>query len=60
MQQDADSTTSIYGSDVPFKKILLAEAAAPSAAAPFLQAVSDITQQSRAQEAKEQAPENQQ
>ena len=60
MQQDADSTTSIYGENIAFRKILLGEVAAPSAAAPFLQAVSDITHQSRAQEAREQTPENQQ
>jgi SH3 domain-containing YSC84-like protein 1 len=59
IQQDADSTTAIYGSDVPFKKILLGEVAAPAPAELFLQAVADITHQARAQEAKqEHAPEN--
>jgi SH3 domain-containing YSC84-like protein 1 len=58
MQQDADSTTAIYGSDLPFKKILLGEVAATASAAPFLQAVADISHQSRAQEAEEHAPEN--
>ena len=58
MQQDADSTAAIYGSDVPFKKILLGEVAAPASAAPFLQAVADISHRSRAQEAQEHAPEN--
>ncbi|MBZ5654528.1 MAG: lipid-binding SYLF domain-containing protein [Acidobacteriia bacterium] len=57
IQQDSDSTTAIYGRDVPFKKLLLGEVAAPAPAAPFLQAVSDITRQARAQEAREQAPE---
>ena len=56
IQQDADSTTAIYGRDVPFKRLLLGEVAAPAPAAPFLQAVSDITRQARAQEAREQAP----
>jgi lipid-binding SYLF domain-containing protein len=60
MEQDADSTTAIYGSNLPFKKILLGEVAAPDPAAPFLQAVADISHQARAQEAKEHAPENQQ
>src|SRR6266536_2006540 len=56
MQQDADSTAAIYGSDVPFKKILLGEVAAPDSAAPFLQAVADISHRSRAQEAKNTRP----
>lgn len=60
IQQDADSTTAIYGSDVSFKKLLMGEVAAPAPAAPFLQAVSDITRQARAQEAREHAPENNQ
>jgi len=61
MQQDADSTIAIYGGDVPFKKILLGEVAAPATAAPLLHAVADLTHQARAQEAKEDhAPENHQ
>lgn len=59
VEQDADSTTAIYGSDVPFKTILLGNVAAPAAAAPFLQAVADISHQARAQEAKEHAQEDQ-
>ena len=59
MEQDADSTTAVYGSNLPFKKILLGEVAATAPAAPFLQAVADISHQARAQEAKENAPENQ-
>ena len=58
MEQDADSTMAIYGSNLPFKKILMGEVAAPDSAAPFLQAVADINRQSRGQEAKERAPEN--
>ncbi len=60
MEQDADSTTAIYGSDLPFKKILLGEVAAPAQAAPFLQAVAQISHQARTQEAKQRSPENQQ
>jgi len=60
MEQDADSTTAIYGSNLPFKKILLGGVAAPAPAAPFLQAVADISHQSRAQEAQEKTPENHQ
>jgi lipid-binding SYLF domain-containing protein len=59
VEQDADSTTAIYGSNLPFKKILLGDVAAPDPAQPFLQAVADITHQSKAKEAKEQTPENQ-
>jgi SH3 domain-containing YSC84-like protein 1 len=56
IEQDADSTTAIYGSNLPFKKILLGDVAAPDPAQPFLQAVADITHQAKAKEAKEQAP----
>ncbi len=56
VEQDADSTVAIYGNDLPFKKILMGEVAAPPSATPFLQAVADISHQARAQEAQEQAP----
>jgi len=59
VEQDADSTMAIYGSDFPFKKSLLGEIAAPAPAAAFLRAVADISHQPRAQEAREQAPDNQ-
>ena len=42
VEHDADSTVAIYGSDVPFKKILLGDVAAPATAAPFLRAVAGI------------------
>ena len=60
VERDADSTVAIYGSDIPFKKILLGEVAAPAPAAPFLRAVAEINHQARAQEAMEQAPQAQQ
>lgn len=60
IEQDSDSTTAIYGSDIPFKKILLGEVAAPAPAAPFLREVDDISHRSKAQEAQEHAPENHQ
>ena len=60
IEQDADSTAAVYGSDIRFKKILLGKVAAPAPAAPFLHAVEEISHQSRTQEAKEHAPENQQ
>jgi lipid-binding SYLF domain-containing protein len=56
VEQDADSTVAIYGNDLPFKKILMGEVAAPAPATAFLQAVADISHQARAQEAQEQAP----
>jgi SH3 domain-containing YSC84-like protein 1 len=58
VEQDADATVAIYGNDLPFKKILMGEVAAPAPAAPFLRAVADISHQARAQEAREQTPEN--
>jgi lipid-binding SYLF domain-containing protein len=58
IEQDADSTVAIYGTDLPFKEILLGEVAAPTSAAPFLRAVAKISHQAAAQEAREQAPED--
>jgi SH3 domain-containing YSC84-like protein 1 len=58
VEQDADATVAIYGNDLPFKKILMGEVAAPAPAAPFLRAVAEISHQARAQEAREQTPEN--
>jgi lipid-binding SYLF domain-containing protein len=59
IEQDADSTVAIYGNDVPFKRILRGEVAAPTPAAPFLRAVAKISHQAATQEAREQAPEDQ-
>ena len=56
VEQDADATVAIYDNDLPFKKILLGEVAAPAPAAPFLRAVSEIGHQARAQEAREHTP----
>jgi len=58
VEQDADSTVAIYGSDLPFKKILLGEVAAPAQAEPFLRAVAEISHRAAAQEAREQTPED--
>ncbi len=58
VEQDADATVAIYGNDLPFRKILMGEVAAPAPARSFLQAVADISHQARAQEAREQAPAN--
>jgi SH3 domain-containing YSC84-like protein 1 len=59
VEQDADATVAIYGNDFPFRKILLGDVAAPAQAAPFLQAVAEISHRSAAQEAREQVPEDQ-
>src|ERR1700760_2632370 len=42
IEQDADSTTAIYGKDVPFKSILLGKVPAPEVARPFVQSVSAL------------------
>jgi SH3 domain-containing YSC84-like protein 1 len=60
VEQDADATVAIYGSDISFRKTLLGEVATPASADPFLRAVSEISHQARAQEAREQAPEDRQ
>ncbi len=59
VEQDADATVAIYGNDLPFRRILMGEVAAPAPAKSFLRAVAEISHQSRAQEAREHAPENQ-
>jgi SH3 domain-containing YSC84-like protein 1 len=60
IEQDADSTAAIYGYKIPFKEILLGRVAAPDTVAPFLQAVGEISRQSKAQEADVHAPDNHQ
>ncbi|HZU30326.1 MAG TPA: lipid-binding SYLF domain-containing protein [Candidatus Angelobacter sp.] len=42
IQQDNDSTTAIYGDNVPFKSILLGKVPAPAVAQPFVQSVSTL------------------
>jgi SH3 domain-containing YSC84-like protein 1 len=59
VEQDADATVAIYGNDLPFKKILMGEVAAPAPANSFLRAVAAISHQAREQEASERAPEKQ-
>ncbi len=58
IEQDADATVAIYGNDLPFKKLLMGEVAAPAPATEFLRAVAEISHQAKAQEAMEQTPEN--
>ncbi|MBZ5631090.1 MAG: lipid-binding SYLF domain-containing protein [Acidobacteriia bacterium] len=55
VEHDTDSTTAIYGSDVPFKTILLGDVSAPAPAAPFMRAVAAISHQASVQEAREHA-----
>jgi lipid-binding SYLF domain-containing protein len=59
VEQDADSTTAIYGRDVSFRHILTGHVASPSAAASFLDAVADVDQRAKAHEEKEHAQNNQ-
>ena len=53
VEQDADSTTAIYGRDVPFHKVLTGGVTPPSAAAPFMAAVAMAGHKAAAHEAKE-------
>jgi SH3 domain-containing YSC84-like protein 1 len=53
VEQDADSTTAIYGRDVPFRKVLTGGVTPPSAAAPFMAAVAMAGHKAAAHEAKE-------
>ena len=53
VEQDADSTTAIYGRDVPFRKVLTGGVTPPSAAAPFMAAVAMAGHKAAAHEAHE-------
>ncbi len=55
IEPDADSTTAIYGKDVPFRTILTGKVRPPEAAAPFMAAVRMAGHKAAAHEAKEQA-----
>ncbi len=57
VEQDADSTTAIYGKDVPFRKILTGDMTPPASAAPFIEAVSTASHKAATHEAKEEKPE---
>lgn len=58
VEQDSDSTTAIYGRDVPFRRILMGGVKRPAAAAPFMSALSLAGHQAAAHEAKEETPDN--
>ena len=51
IQQDADSTTAVYGRDVSFKSVLLGKVPTPEVARPFVQSVSTATHVAREKEA---------
>lgn len=53
IEQDADSTTSMYGRDVGFRKVLTGHVTPPADAAPFMAALSMAGHQAAAHEAKE-------
>lgn len=52
IEQDSDATKAVYGSNVSFKNILLGEVPPTSSASPFLQAVTQITHQVGAEQAR--------
>ena len=51
IQQDADSTTAVYGKDISFKSILLGKVPTPELARPFVHSVSTAAHQAVAKEA---------
>ncbi len=51
IQQDADSTTAVYGKDVAFKNVLLGKVATPEMAKPFVESVSKAASVAVAKEA---------
>src|SRR5450755_356267 len=53
IEQDADSTTAIYGHDVGFRKVLIGDVKPPAAAAPFMSALAMAGHQAAAHEAKD-------
>jgi lipid-binding SYLF domain-containing protein len=53
VQQDSDSTTSVYGRDVAFKSVLQGHIATPDIATTFMKAVADAARKAKVQEARE-------
>jgi SH3 domain-containing YSC84-like protein 1 len=53
IEQDADSTTAIYGRDIGFRKTLIGDVKPPADAAPFMSALAMAGHQAAAHEAKE-------
>jgi lipid-binding SYLF domain-containing protein len=52
VEQDSDSTRSVYGSDVSFKSVLLGKVPTPDIAKPFMKAVADAAHKAKVQEAR--------
>jgi len=50
IQQDADSTTAVYGKDVAFKNVLLGKVPTPAMAKPFVASVAKATNVAAAKE----------
>ena len=55
IQQDADSTTAVYGKDVAFKSVLLGKVPTPEVARPFVQSVTKAAHVAGAKEASDTA-----
>ncbi len=53
VQQDSDSTLSVYGRDVSFKSVLQGKVPTPDMAKPFIKAVADAVHKAKVQEAHE-------
>ena len=53
VQQDSDSTTSVYGHGVSFKSVLQGKVSTPDIAKAFMKAVADASHKAKAQEARD-------
>jgi SH3 domain-containing YSC84-like protein 1 len=53
VQQDSDSTISVYGRDVSFKSVLQGKVATPAIAKAFMKAVADAAHKAKIQEARD-------
>lgn len=53
IQQDADSTTAVYGKDIKFQSVLLGKVPTPAEARPFVEAVSHAAHVSAVKEARD-------
>jgi lipid-binding SYLF domain-containing protein len=53
VQQDSDSTASVYGRDVSFKSVLQGKVPTPDVAKAFMKAVADASHKARVQEARD-------
>jgi lipid-binding SYLF domain-containing protein len=53
IQQDNDSTTSVYGHDVAFKSVLQGKVSTPEIAKGFMKAVAEAAHKAKVQEARD-------